>query len=136
MSALNSAFQHVLIVEDQASDMRIAADVATSLGAVEVDARSSASAARLYLQSALEGEKPMPDLMVVDLDLGYESGFELLRLWHSTPKLAKIPVIVWTCLGEEQMEICRLFKVNAIVPKADGMAALKQAMELRSRAAS
>lgn len=136
MSVLSSGLQRVLIVEDQASDLRIAAELAASLGAVEVEARTSASAARLYLQSAMDGAAPMPDLLVVDLDLGYESGFEVLRLWHSTPKLTKIPVIVWTCLGDEQMEICRLFKVNAVVRKSDGVAALKQAMELRSPAAS
>ena len=133
---MNSGLQRVLIVEDQASDLRIAADLVASLGAVEVEARTSASAAQMFLQSALDGEKPMPDMLVVDLDLGYESGFELLRFWHSHPKLAAIPLIVWTGLGDEQQEICRLFKVNAIVRKSDGLAALKQAMELRSRAAS
>jgi len=133
---VNSGLQRVLIVEDQASDLRIAADLVASLGAVEVEARTSASAAQMFLQSALDGEKPMPDMLVVDLDLGYESGFELLRFWHSHPKLAAIPLIVWTGLGDEQQEICRLFKVNAIVRKSDGLAALKQAMELRSRAAS
>ena len=116
--------------------MRIAAELAASLGAVEVEARTSASAARVYLQSALDGETSLPDLLVVDLDLGYESGFELLRLWHAHPQLANIPLIVWTCLGEDQLEICRLFKVDAVIPKTDGIAALRQAMELRSRAAS
>lgn len=136
MSALNSELQRVLIVEDHASDMRIAAELAASLGAAEVEARSSASAAQVYLQSALEGEKPLPDLLVVDLDLGYESGFELLRLWHRNAKLAAIPLIVWTALGEDQLEICRLFKVSAVVRKSEGLAALKKAMELRKQAAS
>jgi len=136
MSVLSSGLQRVLIVEDQASDMRIAAELAESLGAVEVEARASASAAQLYLQAALDHGTPLPDLMVVDLDLGYESGFELLRLWHSHPKLATIPLIVWTRMGEEQAEICRLFKVHDVVRKSDGMAALKQAMELRRRATS
>lgn len=133
---MNSGLQRVLIVEDHASDLRIAADLATELGAVEVEARTSASAAQLFLQSALDGDTPMPDMLVVDLDLGYESGFELLRFWHSHPGLAKVPLIVWTGLGEEQQEICRLFKVDAIVLKTEGLAALKQAMELRSRATS
>lgn len=127
--------QHVLIVEDQASDMRVAAGVAESLGAT-VEGRSSARAAQLYLQSALEGERPLPDFLVVDLDLGYESGFELLRYWHGDPQLSKIPLIVWTGMGEEQQEICRLFKVTAVVSKSAGLAALKGTLELRSRAAS
>ena len=133
---MSSGLQRVLIVEDQASDLRIAADVAASLGAVAVEARTSASAARVYLQSALDGEGSLPDLLVVDLDLGYESGFELLRLWHGHPRLSAIPLIVWTGLGEEQQEICRLFKVNAIVHKSEGLPVLKKAMEQRFRAAS
>lgn len=130
-----TALKRVLIVEDQASDMRVAATVAESLGA-EVEGRSSARAAQLYLQSALEGEKPFPDLLIVDLDLGYESGFELLRLWHGNPTLSKIPLVVWTGMGEEQQEICRLFKVSAVVSKSAGLAALKKVIELRARAAS
>lgn len=133
---MESGLQRVLIVEDQSSDLRIAADLAASLGTTEVEARTSASAARVYLQSALDGERPMPEMLIVDLDLGYESGFELLRFWHSHPELAEVPLIVWTGLGDEQQEICRLFKVNAIVRKSDGLPALKQAMELRSGAAS
>lgn len=115
--------------------MRVAASVAESLGA-EVEGRSSARAAQLYLQTALEGENPLPDLMIVDLDLGYESGFELLRFWHGHPELSRIPLVVWTGMGEEQQEICRLFKVTAVVPKQAGLAALKGAIELRTRAAS
>jgi CheY-like chemotaxis protein len=127
----------VLIVEDSASDIRIAADLAASLGAATVEARTSASAAMAYLQSALDGNSPLPDLMVVDLDLGYESGFELLRFWHGNPTLSEIRLVVWTCMGEEQQEICRLFKVDAIVAKSEGFTALKRAIRpLSSEAAS
>jgi len=120
----------LLIVEDQPSDLRIAADLTRSLGIADVQARTSASAAKLYLETALEGKCAIPDVIILDLDLGYESGFELLRFWHSTPELSSATrTIVWTALGEEQQEICRLFKVDAIVPKAEGVAALKRVLE-------
>ena len=128
--------EHVLIVEDQPSDARVVADLAASLGATHVEARTSASAAQLYLQSALDGKSPVPDVMVVDLDLGYESGFELLRFWHSHPELSQIRLIVWTVMGEEQQEICRLFGVSAVINKADGVVALRREIESRVRAAS
>lgn len=128
--------ENVLIVDDQASDARIVTDVVTSLGATNVVVRTSAGAAQVYLQSALDGKAPLPDLMVVDLDLGYESGFELLRFWHGNPKLASVQMVVWTVMGEEQQEICRLFKVHAVVSKLAGAAALKGALEPRARAAS
>ena len=128
--------KRVLIVEDQASDIRLAAELAESLGATQVEARTSASAAKLYLQTALEGKQELPDLMVVDLDLGYESGFELLRFWHSTPELSHTRLLVWTAMDERQQEICRLFRVDAVVSKSEGLNALKRAIEPLARAAS
>ena len=120
----------LLIVEDEPGDLRIAADVSHSLGFTNVQARTSARSARLYLEAALEGKEPVPDVVVVDLDLGYDSGFELLRFWHSKRELSSASrMIVWTNLGEEQMEICRLFKIAAVVSKADGMEALKGAIQ-------
>jgi hypothetical protein len=67
--------------------------------------------------------------MIVDLDLGYESGFELLRFRHGHPELASMRLIVWTVLGEQQQQICRLFKVDTVVSKTDGVPALKRALE-------
>ena len=124
--------QRVLIVEDQSSDLRVVSELLASIGATDIETRTSASAAKLYLQSALEGEKPIPELMIVDLDLGHESGFELLRFWHGNPKLKQVRLIVWTAMGEEQKEICALFKVSSVISKADGVAALKRAIELHS----
>jgi CheY-like chemotaxis protein len=127
----------LLIVEDQPSDARIAAELFRSMGISGVNARASASAARLYLEEALDGECEIPNVIILDLDLGYESGFELLRFWHSTPELSSAAhMIVWTALGEEQQEICRLFKVDAVVPKGEGVSALRKAIEPFAAAAS
>ena len=119
----------VLIVEDQPTDLQIAAEVIRSLKISDIDAHISASAAKLYLDEVVDGTQSPPDVIVLDLDLGYESGHEILRLWHSNPKLACIPLIVWTAMGKEQQEVCRLFKVGAVVPKWEGAAALKRALE-------
>jgi CheY-like chemotaxis protein len=118
----------LLVVEDQATDLRIVTDLAQSLGMTAVEARTSASSARLYLESALEGKWPLPDVIVLDLDLGYESGYELLRFWHGNPRLAAIRMIVWTIMGEEQRELCHLFKVHQVVPKWEGAAALERVL--------
>jgi CheY-like chemotaxis protein len=116
----------LLIVEDHATDLRLAADVAKSLGVLDVEARTSASAAKNHLDAGLEGDATLPDIIVLDLDLGYESGYELLRFWHGNPKLAGIRMLVWTVMGEEQREICAMFKVDAVVPKSGGTSALKE----------
>jgi CheY-like chemotaxis protein len=119
----------LLVVEDQPNDLRNATEVARSLGFTSVDARASAMAAKIYLEKGLEGEHVLPDAIVLDLDLGYESGFELMRFWHGKPQLAGIPLIVWTVMGEEQREICGLFKVSAYVQKSDDVRPLKEALE-------
>ncbi|HEX3660101.1 MAG TPA: hypothetical protein VHU89_01640 [Acidobacteriaceae bacterium] len=118
----------VLIVEDHSSDLQIAAKAAEAAGFSEVVARGSAVMAKAYLDKALEREHALPNAIVLDLDLGYDSGFELLRFWHSTPELAKIPVVVWTILGEQYRDICRMFKVSAYVYKGDDISVLQQVL--------
>lgn len=127
----------LLIVEDEPSDIRLAAEATRSLGFTTVLARTSARAAQLYLDAALEGKEALPDVIVLDLDLGYDSGFELLRFWHSHAELSgSTRIIVWSIQGEEQLEICRLFKVSAVVSKADGIEALKRALQPSAAKAS
>jgi CheY-like chemotaxis protein len=118
----------ILVVEDQPSDLQIAAQTARAAGIADVEARNTALAAMLYLEKGLRAEHPLPDIIVLDLDLGYESGYELLRFWHSTPELKRIPLIVWTILGEEQKEICNLFKVSDYVSKWEGVAVFREAL--------
>jgi CheY-like chemotaxis protein len=119
----------ILVVEDQPSDLQIAAQTARAAGIEEVEARTTAQAAISYLEKGIRGEHPLPDGIVLDLDLGYESGYELLRYWHSTPELNKIPLVVWTILGEEQREICNLFKVTNYISKWEGAATFREALK-------
>lgn len=119
--------KRLLLVDDQPGDLRIAADAARSLGVFEVEAKMTVARARCFLEKGLEGETPLPDGIVLDLDLGLESGHELLRLWHSTPRLAGIPMIVWSIM-EDQRRICSLFKVNEFVDKGEGVGAIRDAL--------
>src|SRR5690348_11421562 len=85
--ALESSFSgwsmaKVLIVEDQAADVHFAADVVRSLGISDIEARSTATAAKAYLEDASE-KHATPEVIVLDLDLGYDNGFEVLRYWHA-----------------------------------------------------
>jgi CheY-like chemotaxis protein len=126
----------LLVVENEPKDLKFAAETARAVGFEEVEARSLLPAARDVLEKGLRGERPLPDCIVLDLDLGYESGYELLRLWHSTPRLSSIPVIVWSVMGEEQREMCNLFKVTSFVGKWEGPAAFREALENLAQPAS
>lgn len=115
----------LLIVEDNPADLYAAADMAKSLGFAQVEAKSTASSAQAYLEASLEKEAASPDVVVLDLDLGYDSGHELLRFWHKNRKNLKARLVVWTKLGSEQQDICKLFEVDAVVSKWEGIEALK-----------
>lgn len=117
----------LLLIEDQPKDVRAAADVAVSLGIEDVEGCKTVYSALQALEQGLSGKTALPDAIVLDLDLGLESGFELLRHWHRTPELSKIPVMVWS-VAEGHREICELFKVSCFVSKWEGMGAFRDAL--------
>lgn len=119
----------LLILEDNPADVRRAADFGRLAGFTEIEISGFASGARLYLEKRMSEKSPLPDAIVVDLDLGLESGFELLRFWHGTAGLRAIPVIIWTIMGDHEREICRLFGVQRFVPKVYGSQELLKALD-------
>lgn len=119
--------KRLLLVEDQNKDAMSAATVAESLGIGDVEACNTIRRAMLSLEKGMSGDGPLPDAIVLDLDLGVESGYELLRYWHRTPELSRIPVMIWSVV-EEQREVCELFRVNSFVSKWEGMGAFRQAL--------
>ncbi|HLY41257.1 MAG TPA: hypothetical protein VKR52_08580 [Terracidiphilus sp.] len=119
----------LLVVENEPKDLKRAADAALVVGFSEVEGKTTPEAARVYLEGRLDDERELPAGIVLDLDFGYESGFELLRYWHSTPKLRSIPVIVWSVMGDEQKKMCDLFKIKQFVGKWEGDEVLHKALE-------
>jgi len=119
----------LLVVENEPKDMKNAADSARAVGFSEVEGKTTPYAARVYLEDRLANGPRLPDGILLDLDFGYESGYELLRFWHSHPGLRTIPLIVWSILGEEQKQMCNLFKVRQFVGKWEGNEALQDALK-------
>lgn len=119
----------ILIVENDSRDVLIAADVARSVGLVQLRTFENATKAMRFLETAMEGKVSLPDAILVDLDLGYESGYDVLRLWHLSPRLSAIPLFVWSVLGGRHESMCELFKVTAFVPKWKGKDGLRDALQ-------
>jgi DNA-binding response OmpR family regulator len=117
----------MLILEDNLKDLRIATDIALKAGFSDVVAYTSSSTAWVILGNGIEDNRPLPTAMILDLDLGLESGFELLRFCHKNRLVSRIPVVVWTVMDNER-EICRLFGVHEFVAKHDGPDALYEAL--------
>ena len=129
----------VLVVEDSSSDLSLAVKTAGSAGFTEIEARSSLESAQSWLEKRLQDTLPLPIAIVVDLDLGPDSGYELLRFRHATPAMSNVQIIVWSQLGDEHRQICELFDVEFYIPKWKGAEALQEALQevnLRGRDSS
>ena len=117
MTSLIEVPLNALIVEDDASDLQQATQVLIGIGVSKVDSAASTPAAILYLEEVAERTRKAPDVIVLDLALGYDSGFEVLRRWKSDSRLKNIKIVVWTQMGEREQELCRLFGLEHVVPK-------------------
>ena len=119
---------HLLIVEDDPKDLLAAAEAARAVGFTSLEARVSSESARLFLEKGLRGELSLPDAIVLDLDLGFDSGHELLRFCYSEQVLSNIPIVVWSKLGDEHRLVCEAFKVRAFVSKGQGITLLQEVL--------
>ena len=117
-----------VIVEDTVADIRTASRVLNQAGIESVLAFDNMPRAMMYLEDVVAGEQPCPDLIVLDLGLGADSGFEALRFRKSHGKLSACKVVVWTISGELREEICTLLGASHVVAKEDGEAALLRAI--------
>jgi CheY-like chemotaxis protein len=124
-----TSMRNVLIVEDNSADLRRASSVLQGLGFEQIESTTTASAAVRYLDEVAERKRTPPSLIVLDLSLGYESGFEVLRRWKGDARLRPINILVWTQMGEREQELCRLFGLKHIVPKWKSLEEFKSAMQ-------
>jgi CheY-like chemotaxis protein len=118
---------HVVIIEDSSDDLSTATRVLNGIGIREVATFSRIPEAMIYLEEIAAGGRDCPDLMLLDLNLGNDSGFEVLRYYKSTPNLQKCQIIVWSASGAIEKELCLHFGVEC-VDKGAGEAALATAI--------
>jgi two-component system sensor histidine kinase ChiS len=115
---------HVLIVDDEPSNIKVLIDAVTSLryGYTAVNSGEEAL-------EALRGS-PNPDLILLDLMLTGISGREVCRAIRSTQGLAELPVLMLTASGQTG-DIVASFAAGAndIVQKPFELAELKARMQ-------
>jgi CheY-like chemotaxis protein len=117
----------VVVIEDSSDDLRVATRVLTGIGIREVATFSRIPEAMLFLEEIAAGARDCPDLILLDLNLGNDSGFEVLRYYKSTPSIQKCQIIVWSGSGAIEKELCKHFGVDC-VDKGEGEAALATAI--------
>jgi len=119
----------VLLLEDLDSDLREFESVLREIGEFEIKNFRAASLAVEHLATALQQEAELPRIIIVDLNLPESSGYELLRFYHSTPKLQEIPLAVWSVMdGETDKKLTTWMGAKKLISKNSGPATLRKSL--------
>jgi two-component system, chemotaxis family, response regulator PixH len=101
----------VLVVEDSVTEMQLLTSYLRQAGMAVISATSGEEA-----QTKLTSQKP--DLIVLDVILPGQSGFELCRELKADPSTSSIPVIICSTKDTEVDKMWgNLLGANAYIPK-------------------
>jgi CheY-like chemotaxis protein len=94
----------ILLIEDDVSASDICARVLHGLGYDGVQLITHLIEAEQHLDDIVACLTEPPDAIVLDLGLGADSGFAVLRKCHAEPKLQAVPILVWTKHSDDLAE--------------------------------
>lgn len=120
----------VLLVEDKTSDSDRCRAILHQMGYDGVQLITNLELALEYLDDVLEKLTYPPDAIILDLGLGYDSGFDILRKCNANPQLEKVPILVWTKQADENSEAFSAYLgAKDYLVKARDLAPLRAAIE-------
>src|SRR5271169_983129 len=104
----------ILMVDDNPADIDLTSEVlAQSKGHFHVSAVNDGVEAISFLRrQGKYAQAPVPDLVVLDLNLPRKDGCEVLSSIKTDPSLAKIPVVIFTT-SQANTDITRSYKLGA-----------------------
>lgn len=104
----------VLMVDDNPADIDLTSEVlAQSQRHFHVSAvKDGAEALSFLRRRGKYAQAPVPDLVVLDLNLPKKDGCEVLSNIKADPALAKIPVVIFTT-SQASSDISRSYKLGA-----------------------
>lgn len=116
----------ILLVEDNPADVRLTQkSMEKSKIANVMDVVMDGEAALEHL----EGDRPRPDLILLDLNLPKLSGLEVLAHIKKTPRLCRIPVVMLTTSSDETDVLAAYeFQANSYVTKPPDLRSLKEVL--------
>jgi two-component system response regulator len=102
----------ILVVEDSPDDeaLMVRALAESSIGPVAV-IRDGAEALA-YLLASGEAARPVPDVVLLDINLPRVKGLEVLRQLRASPRTRHVPVVILTS-SEKSNEVARSYELGA-----------------------
>jgi CheY-like chemotaxis protein len=105
----------ILLIDQSDQDVDLFRRAAGRSCEAEVHPVHSGQEAREYF---MRGDAPLPQLIVVEIDLPSADAFALLRFINEDRKLKAIPVVILTgAYDEEQIEAARMIGAEAVFLK-------------------
>ena len=118
---------NLLLIEDDHDDqwlVRAAVQRSERVGSLSIVESCNAAFDYLYREKEYDDAEqyPHPDLILLDIDLAGDDGYDVLRTVKTDPGLCGIPVVVFTTTGEEE-DVVRSYTLgaNSHVTKPDSM---------------
>ncbi|HEX2896715.1 MAG TPA: response regulator, partial [candidate division Zixibacteria bacterium] len=104
----------ILLVEDNPADIRLAKEAlkdgkVTNNLSIVTDGQEALNFLR---QTGRYSDSPVPELILLDLNLPKKSGLEVLQSIKADPSLKRIPVVVLTTSKAEE-DIVKSYNLNA-----------------------
>jgi CheY-like chemotaxis protein len=106
---------HILVIEDNPGDVRLIEEAlkeGVASGHQVSRAADGIDALRFLRREGPHGAAPVPDLILLDLNLPGIDGRELLKEIKATPNLRRVPVIVLSSSKADD-DILRTYELNA-----------------------
>ena len=120
----------ILLIEDEPSASTVCATVLHEMGYDGVQLITQVQAAEQHLDDIVSHLTGPPAAIVLDLGLGYDSGFSVLRKCHSEPRLNKVPILVWTKRTDRQTEsFSEQLGANDFLVKSADQQALRESLK-------
>jgi CheY-like chemotaxis protein len=91
----------ILLIEDQPAFSDTCTKALHELGYDGVQLITHVMEAENHLDDIVSNLTDQPAAIVLDLGLGMDSGFALLRKCHAEPRLQQVPILVWTKHGDD-----------------------------------
>ena len=120
----------ILLIEDDSNASDACTKALHDLGYDGVQLITKVGEAVQHLDDIVSKLTKAPAAIVLDLGLGHDSGFEVLRKCHAEPKLQQVPILVWTKHNDALAEtFSKYLGAQDFLIKSDNVPELRAALE-------